>query len=716
MRLICWLLLLGWSEYGLNAQVLLQELREAARLDSEGKCSESEPIYRRQLSAGRPAPALLNNAGNHYLACGDAGKAREYFELLIRSFPSHPNANLQLARLAVEQKQKPKAAKFLRALAASNDAGLLAEAGTMYASLGEFKLAQQSFQRVAVMRPGEFEPLWNLGRAAARARDLTRAREALEAAMLLRPQDSGVLYELGSACAAGGDFPRAVFLLARAQGGAPDDPDIALALARAAEGAGYYGDSAIAYDRYLVIRPGDEGARRDRARVVANTFGRRDEGLKALEDYVARWPLDPLGHFELAQLCWKADADKSLSHLAEAVRLDPRLAPAHTARAWLLHREGRDAEALPHLESALRVSAENASILDQYGLVLVALDRPKEAEAAFRKAAAQSPTDWEVRLHLGRLLMEQGREEEARGWLEQYQKLRPARQRDPRREPGMIALAMLPVAEGRAREIERFFSMVRSRPDDGLLRLHLGSLLLADGRHDEAALEFRMLLTMNADEKTLALAGRVLLDAESPEMAMPFLDRAGATLDRAIALFYTAGADKALVALEQVPANDRRNDFVLFKAKLLDSVGRILEAQQLLAKVHVWDASRPRLAEQAALLLAKYEKYAEAARMLATATAAAPDNRGLLLSEAIVLAMDGRVGESEKRLKRMEERWPEWDQPYRVHGLLLAGQKRSSEAARKFRTGLALGSGYSAASCKVLRDWLLPSCRGDLRW
>src|SRR5690349_4628760 len=82
-----------------------QSLREAARLDAEGKCEEAEPYYRAALAKGSPSPALLNNAGNHYLVCGQMAKAEAYFEKLLQINPVHANANLQLARIATEQKQ-----------------------------------------------------------------------------------------------------------------------------------------------------------------------------------------------------------------------------------------------------------------------------------------------------------------------------------------------------------------------------------------------------------------------------------------------------------------------------------------------------------------------------------------------------------------------------------------------------------------------------------
>lgn len=704
------------------------DLREAARLDGQGRCAESEAIYQRALSGAAPPPAaLLNNTGNHYLACGNSEKARHYFQLLLRRNPAHPNANLQLARMAVEQSQKAQALPLLRTLTASAapqpDAGLLAEAGALYARLGEFKLAQQTLQRVVAARPGDFGALRNLGRAAARAGDLARAREALEAALQLQPEDADVLFELGTAHAASGDSARAVFLLAKAQQRAPEEPRVALALARAAEDAGYFGDSALAYDRYLVLQPDDDAVKRDRARVVANTAGRREEGIQALEEYIARQPNDPLGHFQLAQLVWNTDAEQSLAHLAEAVRLDPRLAPAHTARAWLLHRLGRDAEARKHLEAALTLRPADVRALDQLGLVLIALDRPAEAEKAFGKAAALAPTDWEVRLHLGRALMEQGREQEAKRWLEQYQKLRPPRQRDPRREPGMIELATLPDAQRRAREIDRLTALARTRPDDALLHLHLAILLLADGREEAAREHFRQLEGLNtADESTVARAARVLLEAGRYDWALPFLARSGgATLEHAEAIFHMAGAEAGLAALERVPAVNRESgEFLLLKARFLDSAGRGAEAQKLLANPRAWASaasSSPRVAQHAAELLVKHARYRETAQLLSRAVQqqGASANRELLLSEAVAVALDGRLGEAEQRLKRVEERWPEWDLPYRVHGTVLAASRRDRDAAQRFQTAAVLGAGQAHSACRNLRDWLTTPCRGGAR-
>ncbi|MCC6540271.1 MAG: tetratricopeptide repeat protein [Bryobacterales bacterium] len=458
-------------------------MREAARLDQAGRCAEAEKIYIKALAAaGPPAPLLLNNAANHYLLCGQAEKARALLARLVAAIPAHANAAQQLARL----------------------------------------------DRVAASpQPGDFDFVLQLGRAAARAGRLEAARRWLDAALQLRPEDAAALTEAGLAHAASGDSPRAVFLLAQAQAKRPGEPGISLALARAAEDAGYYGDAALAYERYLQARPQDAAARRDRARALAQTPSRRAEGVKELAGYVAAHPRDAAGHFYLAQFCWDGEPEKSLALLAEAVRLDPKLAPAHVSRAWLLHRLGRGAEALPHLDAALRITPEEVRALDLRGTVLLSLDRATEAEAALRRAAALTPRDAQVALHLGRALMDQGKQQEGEQWLAKYNELRAARQRDPRREAGMIELATLQPAERRSREIERYRSMARARPDDALLQAGLAELLLEDGRAEEALAEYRRLLSLNADREAWTQAARALLAAGQPDAAKPFLDRAG---------------------------------------------------------------------------------------------------------------------------------------------------------------------------------------------
>jgi len=729
-------------------------LREAARLDAEGKCDEAEGYYQGALGRGTPTPPLLNNVGNHYLACGQPEKARLYFERLLETNPMHANANLQLGRLATEQKQGVKALEYLarvkdsdpavrllrveashyagkRAAAvaildaleeeASGEPRVLFALGMTCARIGLYDRAEGAFNTVLAKVPDNFDVLFNLGRAAARAQHYDRAQRVLEVAVKLQPADADALLELGLVQAARQDYSRAVYLLAQARQRAPKRPDILLALARAAEDAGYYGDSALAYDEYLQLRPGDDAARRDRARVCGYTGKRLAEGLKELAWYVQKHPDDPVGYYDLAQFSWTTDPQQALEQLSAALRLDPGFAPAHYARAWLLHRLGRTAESVPDLQAAVGIDPKNVRALDQLGLTYLALDRAAEAEKVLRHALAISPEDPEVLMHLGRALMALDREQEAQQFLDKFQKVRPQRVRNPRKEPGMIELATFSSAERTRREIERLRQDARNHPSDPELQLSLARLLLAAGRADEAAVEFRELLTRNADSRIWEQAGESLLHTGQYELARAFLQRAEAPLDLAIALFFTGGPQQALQALEKVPEGGRGGDYLLMKARILDAAGQAAEADQVLQKGLQLSASRPEVVQQAALLLLRHGRNTEAQDLLGQAVKANPENSDLLLTQAIMLGLTDRLSAAEKMLKRIESRWPEWDRPYLVHGLLLESS-RPAEARQKLQTSAALGSRCARArlgqtspdaNCECaagLRGLLLPAC------
>jgi hypothetical protein len=166
------------------------------------------------------------------------------------------------------------------------------------------------------------------------------------------------------------------------------------------------------------------------------------------------------------------------------------------------------------------------------------------------------------------------------------------------------------------------------------------------------------------------------------------------------------------------------------KAKILDAAGRGEEAQKLLTQGLSRSVFRPQVAQEASMLLARHGRHEEAAALLVRAIDAAPGNSELLLAHAIVLALMDRDSAGEKRLNEIESRWPEWDRPYLVHGLLLEGAGRKAEAAQKLRIAVALGLQDPAGQCALgrissspqpgphcacvasLRDWLFPSCGG----
>jgi tetratricopeptide (TPR) repeat protein len=734
------------------------ELREPTGLDARQKCAEGESYYKQALAKGPVSSALLNNLGNHYVVCRQPDRARPYFERLLTINPSHLNANMQMARIELDRKHWTEALKHLAQLNQSNpavrivsaealhgagnrpaalaildsvekesngDPRVLFTVGLTFARVGLYDRAEADFNAALLRKPDSFDVIFNLGRAAARAQHFDRAERALDAALKLNPADADALFELGLVHAARQNSSRAVYLLAQARQRAPQRADITLALARAAEDAGYYGDSSLAYDEYLKLKPDDDTARRDRARVYGYTGKRLAEGLKELGWYVSKHPGDAVGYYYLAQLTWAGNPETALDQLSKALRLDSSQVTVLYARAWLLHRLGRAADSVLDLQDALRMDPSNLRALDQLGLSYLALDRPSEAESVLRRALVVSAADPEVLLHLGRALTTLDREAEAQHFLDEYRKVRPQRVRDARKEPGMIELATLSEAERTRREIERLRHDARAHPSDPELQLQLAKLLLSEGRMEEAKNEFNELMTRNADSRTSEQAGTALLRAQEYKLARDFLQRAlperpTARLDLAIAHLFTDGPNQALQVLDGAPEGERAGDYFFLKARILEAAGQVAEAEKSLQMGLTNSVSHPEIAEQATLLLLQHHRKAEALDLVAQAVGTNPDNAGLLLLHVIVLGMMGQNSSAERRLKQIESRWPEWDRPYLVEGLMLEHDKRFGEARQKYRTAQTLGSQDPALTCAFARVTASSNpgpecaCSGDL--
>jgi Flp pilus assembly protein TadD len=272
-------------------------LLTGAVLDAGGRFSEADEYYQRALKIAPGSAQLLNNAANHYMASGNRSRAREFFLNAVAIDAQHPNANLQLARMSVEEKQGRQALAYLHRLPESNDPGMLElraralglngqcreageiaktldsqpgsdwrvlfSAGSIYAGCKIYDQAEAAFSRAFDGDPRNFDILYNLGLAALRG-SLERAAGVFETRSTSGPRMSITL-------CSGADLPAAeravekAALLTRAERRTP---------ARAAcccfwpkfPQLEFYHDAAASYDQYLKLKPGDEVARRERIR------------------------------------------------------------------------------------------------------------------------------------------------------------------------------------------------------------------------------------------------------------------------------------------------------------------------------------------------------------------------------------------------------------------------------------------------------------------
>jgi len=111
------------------------------------------------------------------------------------------------------------------------------------------------------------------------------------------------------------------------------------------------------------------------------------------------------------------ETDAGLTDLRAAAAAAPDLPEFPFNLAAVLHRTGRDAEALPLLGHAVELRPNFVAAWMLRAETLAVLGRPKEAIADLRRALAIDPRETRAYLLLARLLKESGEDAEAARWL-----------------------------------------------------------------------------------------------------------------------------------------------------------------------------------------------------------------------------------------------------------------------------------------------------------
>lgn len=703
-------------------------------LDAQQRYNDAETYYQRALKVAPGSPQVLNNAANHFLAAGNRKRARELYLKTIAIEPGQVNANLQLAQMSVDDKEGRQALAYLNRIAekAGSDSGVVllraralalsgrcAEAGAVlkniedlpgadapvYFSMGlaqaeckRYDAAEASFSRALDADPRNVEILYNLGLAALRADHVSRAQSVIEIALKERPDDADALYALAQVCLKQQRLVEAAALLTRAEKVAPDRADIILLIAQVAAQLEFYQDSGDAYGRYLKLKPEDDGARRERGFDLARANDSKS-ALRDLEWYVGRHPRDGLGYFELAVAQMFEDRRKALQSLDRSIGLDPALYQARYTRALLNIEEEKPDAAVPDLRLFLEKEPNNSNALAHLGQAYLALNRIDEAAAVLERARALAPDSSLVLVQYRRAMEKLGRKQEAAATLAQ---LREAGNKGggSRRHLGLIDYLSLSPADQRARYLVNLRESSAADPGDVRLKIRLARELLAEGQTGDALEIFGQLTPASLDAALLADCGRMLLEFNQFELARRFLEpalakdpSAGAPrLDLAIAIYHLQTPAAALLELDKTLPTDRKGDYYLLRAQLLDALGKIPEAADALNHGIQTAPTRPELYLQAAGFLLKHKQYDQALTLLEEASRILPDNRDLLLAQAVTLAIIPRDEEAQKILAKVQARWPEWDRPYLLNGIILEIQLRSEEAKQMLETAIALGA------------------------
>ena len=155
---------------------------------------------------------------------------------------------------------------------------------------------------------------------------------------------------------------------------------------------------------------------------------------------------------------------------------------------------GRAADAIPHLEAAIRLDPRAASAYNDLGTALMEQRRLSEAMERFRRAAALAPRDEAIQFNLGNALNHASRFAEAEAAYQRSLAL------NPDYADAHANLGALLFSRGRGREaLPHFQRAVELRPNSAVLHTNHASALAAAGRYPDALRHVRRALELNPD-------------------------------------------------------------------------------------------------------------------------------------------------------------------------------------------------------------------------
>jgi len=184
-------------------------------------------------------------------------------------------------------------------------------------------------------------------------------------------------------------------------------------------------EAEAGYRQALVLDPGNAWATRELCDLLCERESREsiDEAHSLVVGLLDRDPLDPYNHGYLGDLLYrKGNAEGSKAAFRTALWLKPDYSWASCRLALVLCRGGNPEEARQVLSESLESRPDEAWTLACLGCVERRLGRDDDAEHSFRRALDLEPALETAFQGLHVLLLEKGREAEARTLLSDFQK------------------------------------------------------------------------------------------------------------------------------------------------------------------------------------------------------------------------------------------------------------------------------------------------------
>lgn len=238
---------------------------------------------------------------------------------------------------------------------------------------------------------------------------------------------------------------------------------------------------------------------------------------------LARNPASWSAHTNLAMaLLQKGDPADALSHLREALKLDPSQPMIHFDYANALASQGQLTEAAAEYQEAIRLRPDYSEARNNFGLLLEGQGRLEEAIQQYRLAIQYEPAYAEACHNLGFALQAQGHLDDAISWYRRALNLRPGF------AEAHFQLGNALRARGRTEDaILQYRQALQCNPRFLDALQNLGNALFGQGKLDEAIAEYRQALAIDPAAASICYnLGGALLQQGRPQEAISHLEAA----------------------------------------------------------------------------------------------------------------------------------------------------------------------------------------------
>ena len=344
--------------------------------------------------------------GTVYSLKADYEKAEQQFREAAKLDPFNINARLSLGQILAAQKKFDESYEVFEELSklATSNIGIRIRMALILAERKQYDKAEEILNKILEARPGwdqVHQVRFHLGRVLREQGKIDEAEKEFSQIPKGSPTFLNSRVVMTLMFLKTRDLGKSMRYIDQAIDADRKDPELHQIRASILEELHRYDEAIKAFKEAMELSDKNIRIRYALGNVYEKS-GRRSLGLKEMESVIAEKQDDAgaLNFIGYTLLITGKDLDRAESLIRKASELKPEDGYIMDSMGWMLHKKGKDEEALTYLQKASDRAKYDPIIADHLGDVLRALGKTKEAAEAYQKSLTLNPDNLLVQAKL----------------------------------------------------------------------------------------------------------------------------------------------------------------------------------------------------------------------------------------------------------------------------------------------------------------------------